>query len=224
MFREPEGMSIALLVEKSPRVEATKDTLLEAVERVHILFQDAAQIKLISAGESATVPADFGLSRLRLLEAAGTGDFSSSWRLDEGIRRAATELLPKRGKRVILFVSQGDVGKNPYENFSLMELTQYLQNNDIVFATVLLNRGTPHPDLEYLIAHTGGRVASRFSPQGIQGMKRFLFEHVTPTYVLRYLSPSYSEYGRLYIPLAVEVSLQFKNGYDESGYYAPLEF
>ncbi|HUV07142.1 MAG TPA: 6-bladed beta-propeller, partial [Spirochaetia bacterium] len=217
-------LSIVLLVEKSLQTRKALDSVVQAAERIFNLYQKRAQIKLISAGEAPTVGSEYGETRLRLLEAVRKADFSESWRFDQGLRMAAAELLPARGKKAIIFISGGSLGRDPYRTYSLMELTQFLKNNYITFNTVLMERRQADLDLNYICSNTGGQIAYFYNPEGIGDLARTIDRFISPVYILRYLSPSYSEFGRMYIPIEAEITLQAKNGYDESGYYAPLQF
>ena len=217
-------MSIAVLVEKSPTAKKQMRTLERAAESIHDVFSDRAQIKIVAAGRAPTVEADYGETRLRMIRAVKEGNYSADWTFDQSVRLAASELFAARGKKAVIFLSQGRLGANPYSNFSLMELAQFLKNNGITFNAVYLANTQPDPDIRYLCRSTGGQDLSFYNPRGIIGLKDEIMRHVAPVYVLKYISPSYSEFGKKYISIETEVTLKSKSGYDKSGFYAPLEF
>ena len=105
-----------------------------------------------------------------------------------------------------------------------MELAQFLKNNSVVFSAVYLSSGNWSADIQYLCETTGGRGIHLFSPKGARDLREALSKYRPATYVLRYRSRSDSEFGRRYIELQTEVNLQSKSGYDEGGYFAPLQY
>ncbi len=217
-------MSIAVLVEKSLAAKKQIQTLEEAAESIHDVFSDKAQIRIVAAGKAPTVVSDYGETRLRMVRAVKEGSYSADWSFDQSVRLAASGLFAARGKKAIVFLSQGRLGANPYSNYSLMELAQFLRNNGITFNAVYLANTQPDPDIRYLCRSTGGQDLSFYNPRGIMSLDDEFMKHVTPVYVLKYLSSSYSEFGRRFISLEAEVTLKSKSGYDKSGFYAPLEF
>ncbi len=220
----PSRMSVAVLVERSPAAKQQGQALEEAAESIHDVFSNKAQLKIVAASRTPTVESDFGDTRLRMVRAVKEGTYSADWVFDQSVRLAASELFPARGKKAIVFLSQGKLGYNPYGTYSLMELAQFLRNNGITFNAMYLSSVQPDPDIRYLCQLTGGQDLPFYNPRGISALEAGLASHVTPVYVLRYLSPSYADFGRRYISIEAEVSLKSKSGYDKSGFYAPLEF
>ena len=217
-------MSVAVLVERSPAAKEQGQALEEAAQSIHDVFSSKAQLKIVAASSTPTVESDFGDTRLRMVRAAKEGTYSADWVFDQSVRLAASELFATRGKKAIVFLSQGRLSDNPYGTYSIMELAQFLRNNGITFNAVYLSSAQPDPDIRYLCQLTGGQDLPFYNPQGITALEAGLAKHVTPVYVLRYLSPSYADFGRRYIGIEAEVSLKSKSGYDKSGFYAPLEF
>ncbi|MFP4363954.1 MAG: hypothetical protein ACLFR1_08790 [Spirochaetia bacterium] len=63
-----------------------------------------------------------------------------------------------------------------------------------------------------------------YQPAGIGSLPETIRSQDSGLYILRYNSPSFSNFGNEYIPLEVECRLIRKSGRDEAGYYGPLEF
>ena len=215
---------VILLIEKSQEAGQKRDDLVAAVDALRTLFQGDTRIKMVSAGRDATIEAPYGETRLKLLEAVRRPDFTEDWRLDRGVRFAASELIDTQSKRIIVFLTQGGIGRNPYGSYSAMELAQYMRNNGIRFLSINMGSDNIHPDIDYLCRSTGGRAIYYYAPEGVGGILRDIDEHVPPRYILSYKSSTDSDFGRRYIQLEVSTTLQTKSGYDESGYFAPITY
>ena len=69
-------LNIMLLVEKSLSAEKDNRAIEQAVNDIYNLFKDSARIKIVSAGEQATVETGADETRLVLLEAVSKGDYT----------------------------------------------------------------------------------------------------------------------------------------------------
>jgi DNA-binding beta-propeller fold protein YncE len=216
--------NIVLLLEKSLEMSERIDSVREAVGILYDTLGGQAKIKLVSAGRDPVLEAEDGASRLLLMDAAGREGFDASWRFDLGVRMAASQLNQEMGRKLIIYLSDGGLGATPYESYSLMELGQYLKNNGVAFYSVYLNQKRLHPDIDFLSTETGGESIYYYQPEGIGTLVRAIEALVSPHYILRFTSPSDSDFGRRFLQLAVEVTLRRLSGRDESGYYGPLEF
>jgi DNA-binding beta-propeller fold protein YncE len=221
---DPSKANIVILVEKSFEAGKQAQAFEEAAASIYELFNEKAQIKIVSACKEPTVETDYGETRLRMMQAVKKNNYSADWKFDQSVRVAASQLFPTRGKKAIVFLSQGGLGSDPYRDYSLMELAQFLRNNAIAFNSIYLSNTKPNPDIHYLCQNTDGQDIFFYNPLGVTPLEDRLTRRITPVYVLKYISPSYAEFGRRYISLEAEVTLKSKSGYDTSGFYAPLEF
>ncbi len=217
-------LTILILVEKSLSAMSNKAQIEEAVEDIFNIFNEDARIILVSAGETPAVELKENISRLRLVDAATDGNYSDNWRFDLGIRNSVSELVALRGRKSIIYISQGGIGSNPYKDYDLLEITQYLKNNSIDFNTIYFNQTNLHPDISYLSDTTGGNSTFYFQIEGLNNLRSELLSFIPSVYTFKYISPSYSDFGREYIPVEIEVNLMNRSGRDECGYFAPLEY
>jgi hypothetical protein len=170
------------------------------------------------------VEADAGVSAATAIAAAvDAGEYSGDWRFDLGLRLAASELLPFRGKRAILFVTQGRLHEQSFLQYDLVELKDYLTHNDLAFYPVYVG-GSSSEELEYLARETGGRSFPLLAPEGLGPVLDHVLRRRSGSYVFTYESTEETEFGRQYLPMEVEVFHISKSGRDESGYFAPLQF
>jgi DNA-binding beta-propeller fold protein YncE len=215
---------VMMLAEKSDAMRAHSAELADAVAELATRLEGSASLGLTSASREAAVLVPAGGRRLALGEAAATDDYSREWRLDQGVRLAASQLVSSRARGAIVYLSTGSLGSNPYGQFSLMELAQYLRNNAISFHVLRIGRDPIDPDLGYLARRTGGSTASFEGPRRAGPLAEAVKAWVPSLYTLRYSSSANADFGRAYIDLQVDVTQQRRTGRDESGYYGPREY
>ncbi|MDR1901088.1 MAG: 6-bladed beta-propeller [Treponema sp.] len=160
---------------------------------------------------------------LASLARGNAASYSPRWRLDLGLRLAATDLLAGGKKRGIIYVGSGKPGQLAFEQYSLSELAAYLANNSIVFHAVVLGNAQIAPEIRYLCEQTGGRALPLYQNEGIGKAISKLAEQPSGSYTLSYQSMLPTDFGRAYLPLEAEVYLMERSGRDMIGYYPPLE-
>ncbi len=144
-------------------------------------------------------------------------------RLDAGIRLAASKLLATSSRKAIFFLTDGDIKDQSFQGYSIAELAAYLANNGIVFYTILMGNQAAHQALEYFCSETGGEVIYLHRPQGMKERLDRIARGPLGRYTLRFSSKNDSDFGRTYLPIAVEAYLMKRSGRDEFGCFAPLK-
>ena len=211
---------VSILIERSDFTSGMRDDLAVAARDISsALGADGKIISVISAGEQPQ------RERIENLQnaARGTAAYSGRWRFDQGLRLAATDLLPNEKKRSVVYVGSGRTGAFAFEQYSLSELAAYLANNAIVFNAVLVGGGVPSDEIRYLCRETGGTVQPLYRPEGIKEMIKNIAVTPTGLYILSYKSLLPTDFGRAWLPLEAEVYLMERSGRDSSGYFPPLE-
>jgi len=99
-----------------------------------------------------------------------------------------------------------------------------MKNNGIHFYPVYLDGDSRNEELDYIARETGGSSEYLFQPRGILPMLEQVRGDVNGFYTLTYSSLAYTDFGRAYIPLSLEVNFVKKSGRDEMGFFAPLEY
>jgi DNA-binding beta-propeller fold protein YncE len=219
---DPAPLEVALVVEKSPAMTDHAAELGEAVQMIHQgLSASGGKLTVISAGEQAAVEAELGTTRLASKEAALKPPWTPLWRLDRGMRLAVSLLQPDLARKAVVLLTTGSVGAQAFGQYSLAEVTDYLQNNAIPLYVVHFG-GQPDRELPYMASETRGGVYDYLSPQSIAPLIPGLLQRLGSQYLLRYTSRSSSAFGKTFIELQVEAVLHRKSGRTESGYFAPL--
>ncbi|MDR2068338.1 MAG: NHL repeat-containing protein [Spirochaetaceae bacterium] len=219
-----ESSDVAILMERSPETLPRGEDLAAAVRDIRA--GGSRVVSLVSAGEQALrerLPGDAGAAGFAAAARGNPASYSPRWRFDQGLRLAATDLLPGSKKRAVVFVGHGSLGELAFEQYSLSELAAYLTNNGIRFYAVIAGDDPPAEELRYLSEQTGGQALPLYRPQGIRPVLESLGSAPSGSYTLRYRSQLPTDFGRAYLSVEAEVYLLERSGRDKIGYFAPLE-
>jgi DNA-binding beta-propeller fold protein YncE len=219
---------VSVLFERSPQTAGLRDDFIAAIRDINSAMGPQGQIiSVVSAGEQPQRELGVGASMHgNALETAARGNsarYSARWRFDQGLRLAATDLLPGEKKRSVVYVGSGSLGVLSFEQYSLSEMAAYLANNGIVFNAVLVGNAPPSEEIRYLCRETGGKALPLYRPQGIKEMIETLAYAPTGLYFMRYRSALPTDFGRAWLPIEAEAYLMERSGRDSSGYFPPLE-
>jgi hypothetical protein len=217
---------ISVLFERSALTTGLRDDFAAALRDISSALGTQGQIvSVVSAGEQPQRE-----RHQNALEAAARGNsirYSSRWRFDQGLRLAATDLLPGEKRRSVVYVGSGNPGALAFEQYSLSEMAAYLANNGIVFNAVLVGGMSlgeqPSEEIRYLCRETGGAALPLYRPEGIKEMIEGIAFVPNGLYFLSYKSALPTDFGRAWLPVETEVYLMERSGRDTSGYFPPLE-
>ncbi|MCX7040204.1 MAG: hypothetical protein NT005_13855 [Spirochaetes bacterium] len=217
------GLDAAIVVERSPDFESFRSEAGALIGELRDLVAKNGRAMAVSAGERAAKEADFGEARLRMTARVLQAEPSARWRFDIAARMAADALIQtvSGAKRAVVFLTTGSLGANPFRTYSVSEIAALLRNNAIAFYPVQLGSKPIDEELAYLAKETGGKAFNASLPGGMAAVAREVRARITPTYTIRYLSPSPANFGQSYIPIEIEATLQKVSGRDEAGYFAP---
>ena len=164
---------------------------------------------------------ELGASRRESVQAAQNGPWSPRWRLDRGLRLATSRLIPGSARKAVILLSSGTLNRESFSDYTLAEVTDYLQNNSIPLYVVCFAEQVAR-ELEFICSQTGGAVIPYFSAQGVTSLLADIRRRSGSRYLLELRSPSESGFGKNYIELQTEVVFHRKSGRARSGYFAPL--
>lgn len=216
-------LDVAFVVERSPTTN--RGLLREAIDDALAVLEQGDRRWLVTAGAQPVIDGEPATGNLELAELAVTaGEYTDEWAFDLGIRLAASQVIRGRGRRAVIYFADAPLTAESFSRYGLVELMQYLRNNDVPFCPVYLDGNRRIPELEYLAKETGGVTSTLRQPEGLAPLGKHLRERKTGRYTFTYTSRSNSDFGRAYIPMEIEAFLLTRSGRDEIGYYAPLEF
>jgi DNA-binding beta-propeller fold protein YncE len=215
---------ITLLIDRSPESAGYPEALETAVREIAASMKGKGTLRVVCAG---SVP---------VTEYTGTPDgvrnftigalktpVSSDCALDLGIRLAANTLINAEKKRAVIFITAGTVAQNAFTKYGLSDLTAYLNNNAIAFATVQLQQGSFGKEISYICDNTNGDEYYVYRSEGLSGVVTDLIALPAGMYRISYTSSLPTDFGRAYLPVEVEAYLMNRSGRDETGYFAPLQ-
>jgi DNA-binding beta-propeller fold protein YncE len=214
---------VSVLFERSALTTGLRDDFAAALRDISgALGTQGKIVSVISAGEQPQRE-----RHENAMESAARGNsvrYSSRWRFDQGLRLAATDLLPGEKRRSVVYVGSGNPWALAFEQYSLSEMAAYLANNGIVFNAVLVGGIVqPSEEIRYLCRETGGKVLPLYRPEGIKEVIENIAFVPNGLYFLSYKSVLPTDFGRAWLPVETEVYLMERSGRDTSGYFPPLE-
>lgn len=215
---------ITIVIDRSPETTALKEAVETAVRDISTSMNGNGTLRIVSAGaiptleyEGPPVQADnFDLSRLK-------NPVSDACRIDLGVRFAANDLINAEKKRAIIYITSGVVSENAFTDYSLSDLTAYMNNNGIPFSTINIKQQALPEELDYLTRRTSGEEYYVYRPQGLGMIVNDLLELPNGLYQLSYTSRLSTNFGTVYLPVEIETYLLNRSGRDETGYFAPLQ-
>lgn len=214
---------VTVLVDGSEKMSYYADALTETLKSILGGNRINTEYALMSIGEMPYVIKPFGSQDLSDAIEEATGQWSSSWNPDRGIRLAASQMIPGRDRRSVVFITQGELPEDSFSQYDIIDLAAYYINNNISFNTVYTAASFRNPELEYLTQTTGGQSFYMFQPAGINALLDDIDSDKSSVYTISYTSGSSSDFGRAYIPVELEALYINKSGRDELGYYPPVE-
>ncbi|TVQ39331.1 MAG: 6-bladed beta-propeller [Spirochaetaceae bacterium] len=217
-------VTLSLLIDHSLEMDAYRDAIEDATVEIFDATTGDGVLRVVSAGADPSVVAPTGSGRLTAVQAARRGPYSPVPRFDSALRLAAAELVPHQDRRAVVFVTDGRFDVEAFAEYGLGELAAYLRNNHIMFSVVSVRQGAVDPELEFLVAETGGEMRYVYAAEGVAGVVARARTVANGRYILRYTSGADTDFGRAYLPLTVEAYLVQRSGRGESGYFGPLEF
>lgn len=219
-----ENADITILIDRSHSSAKNEESLENAVKEIAASMNGRGTLRIVSAG---TVPlieyegepqgvSNFKASKLK-------NPASSQVSLDLAIRMCSNALINAERKSCILYIGDGRVTQNAFSKYGLSDLSAYLNNNSIAFASLLLTQGASDSEIDYLTSHTEGGAYYVYRDAGLAGIVDDIINIPSGIYVLSYDSALTTDFGQRYLPVELEAFIMNRSGRDETGYFAPLQ-
>ncbi|MGP1438738.1 MAG: hypothetical protein ACTTKH_06675 [Treponema sp.] len=218
-----EGCDVAILLERSPRMEEEKIVLEKTLKEIALAMIGKGKISIFSAARYPNKEGDFFPEDLIDYIPRFKAEISDNWKFDLGLRLASSSLLNAQARRAVIFLSFNELKEENFGTYGLNELSSYMANNNIRFYSISLKEGSPCDELGYLIKKTQGDSYYVYANEGLKPLINKIATSQTGLYKLSYTSSMDSDFGRRFLPVEVEVHLLNRSGRDETSYYAPAE-
>ena len=148
-------------------------------------------------------------------------NYSDKNSTDLAIRLACNELVNGELKRGIIYLSNGK-SNSSLKNYSLTELSNYMNNNEISFSTINLENTSASSEINFLVENSKGFSYYIYHPEGITSIISDILDISSGLYTFTYTSSLPTNFGRDFLSVEVEAYLLNRSGRAETGYYAPL--
>jgi len=216
-------LSLSVVVDKNMRLKSQDTVLRDGVRDLFRALNPGDEGYLIGAMDSPQLLAEPGDNTVDALVRMMDG-WSRKSDIASSLRLGASQLIPGRKRKALVFLTDGKIDSDTFVNYGLQDMAQYMKNNGIHFYPVYLDGDVRNKELDYIARETGGSSQYLFQPRGILPMLEQVRGDVNGFYTLTYNSLAYTDFGRAYIPLSLEVNFVKKSGRDEMGFFAPLEY
>ncbi|MDC7225281.1 MAG: hypothetical protein PQJ61_00795 [Spirochaetales bacterium] len=221
-----EHIEAAVLLDCRAEMEGYHPDIIKAVNSLMNSAAGLAGLRLTTAGVNPVTDALLAEgSRQFIAAASNPAIFSEDSRFDLGLRHAASELMNWRGRRSIIYITNGQNGDLAFEQYHPVELAAYLKNNGISFYCVNVSNDNPvSEELNYICEETGGGELYLYQPEGLSMLYRNIIEKPDGTYTLTFNSINTQLTADDFISLEVEAFLYNRSGRESTGYFQPGKF
>ena len=217
-------VEISYLVEGSEYIMESLDAKVDGLKDLLGSVEGRGSFSIVTAEKLPVLEVKRGSDFDVIAESlSAEGDYSKNWSFDLGLRLSASQLMGGGTRKAIVFLSSGELNSAAFSHYSLTESLDYLNNNNIVFYTVYINKDDVSPELDFLSRQTGGLTLPLYGPSGIKEIVNHLRSKPSGTYTLKFRTNRDSDFGRRSLPVEVQVSIFDRSGKDSSIYYGPAE-
>ncbi|PIE98203.1 MAG: hypothetical protein CR988_04570 [Treponema sp.] len=215
-----EECDITILIERSPESVADTELIDTACNEIISALKGKGKIKIVTASDNPVLEGVYtSLTKTTALK----NPISYDWNFDLAARLSAAELLSAKPKRAVIFLNSGGDLSNGFNTYSLNDLTAFMNNNGIKFYTINLHKNQISPEIRYITKNTGGKMSYVYAEKGLTPIVEDIIETASGLYRMTYRSTMFTNFGRDFLPVEVEVRFLTRSGRDEIGYFAPLE-
>ncbi|MEL3909138.1 MAG: hypothetical protein P1P64_09075 [Treponemataceae bacterium] len=208
---------ITIIVERSMEGAEDTETIQQAVAEIVKAVGTEGRVKVVSASENPS----FEQITKDGLDFKST--VSPAWKLDKAIRLATNDLVDASPKRAVIYLSSGGDLMSSFLSYSLNDLAAFMSNNGVRFYAINLHRNAIPAEVQYLTYKTGGSLSYVYESTGLAPIIKGIALSPSGLYRMSFNSKLFSNFGRDFIPVEVEVRLMTRSGRDEIQYFAPLE-
>ena len=219
-----DNCDITVVIDRSTRMKTHEADVQYAVREIAAAMNGKGTMRIVSSGSIPTSEIiakptellNFSMKQIKT-------EYSDVCSTDLAVRLAANDLVNGEHKRAIVLITDGNVTNGAFSNYTLADLSAYLNNNSISFALVSTIQQASSAEICYLTENTGGDSYYLYRSEGISSIVGDLLAIPTGIYTLSYTSGLATDFGRSYLPVELEVYLLNRSGRAETGYFAPLE-
>ena len=219
-----DNCDITVIIDRSSRMKPYETDVQYAIREIAASMKGKGTMRIVSSGyiptsEITGTPAEmlnFSMKQIKT-------EYSDVCSTDLAIRLAANDLVNGEHKRAVVLITDGGITNSAFSNYTLTDLSSYLNNNGISFALVSTVQQAAAEELSFITENTSGDNYYLYRSEGISSIVSDLVSIPSGIYTLSYTSGMATDFGRSYLPVELEVYLLNRSGRAETGYFAPLE-
>lgn len=224
-----EQTSWVVVNSKSRTMEKYADSLPWAGDFFLKNLREKDEVEVMSYANVFRREGDWSNSRLRirqLLMTRSDKDYASENidGLGKSLYAAVTELLPRKGKRAVIWITDGNVETENMADLTLSRIENYAKVNHIPVFIIsfenpdILKMKSKKIQLREFAEKTGGKYFGAFD-NSLVGLEKSLRSVVEERYALTYQSQGKKSWKGQYMEIKVNVKFQGRNGMESSGYF-----
>ena len=229
-------MSVSILISRSSKMKPYyPDSSLWALEFVVNDLREKDQVKLVSYDQKYRDETPWTNSRLRLRQGvrvsqpsqpAAANIENSMSAVGKALYYSASELLPKRGKKALIWLTEGELGDDEFGFIGFQRISHYLRLNHIRLYIISFENPevtdvkNKKEILKELAENTGGKYYHAYSSE-LQGMLPVIRNQEEGNLVVYYNSEASKSWKDQYMDIRMSVHFQGRIGAETSGYFIP---
>ena len=229
-------MSVSILISRGKKMKPYfPDSSLWALEFVVNDLREKDQVKLVSYDQKYRDETPWTNSRLRLRQGVRASQPSqpavpntenSISAVGKALYYSASELLPKRGKKALIWLHEGELGNSEFGFIGFQRISHYLKLNHIRLYVIsfenpeVFDVKNKKEILKELAENTGGKYYHAYSSE-LQGMLPVIRNQEEENLVVYYNSEASKSWKGQYMDIKMSVHFQGRIGTETSGYFIP---
>lgn len=195
-------------------------------DRFYLIAAEGKPVRLDEIDSPATAPLDE--IKAFVSKMAGENQPAPTPRkLDVCLRDAMARLETAPTRKAVIYITNNRHSETQdFELYDTQRLVEYAAANHIGLYVVSIDEdgAEPSEEMKELADGSDGLALPYDDPAGIKKIVEHIKQKKTGFYLLKYTSASDGDYGRRYIPCAVEINHLSRTGWAESGYFIPRDF
>lgn len=214
---------------KSLTMEKYADSLPWVADFFLNKLREKDQVEVMSYTNASRNDGNWTNSRLKiqqLLKAKSNNDYKSENidGLGKTLYGAITELLPRKGKRAVVWITDGNIEIENMSDFTLTRIENYAKINHVPVFIIsfenpdISNMKRKKVQLKEFAEKTGGKYFGSFD-NNLVSLENLLRNIVEERYTLTYQSHGKKSWKGQYMEIKVNVKFQGRNGMETSGYF-----
>ncbi len=219
-----ENCDITIIIDRNLSMKNYENEVVTAIKEIAAAMNGRGTLRILCDGAIPSTELEANPSNVTNFQISKLQTkYANKTSTDLAIRLASNELINGELKRGIIYITNDANKDSNFNNYSLTDLCNYMNNNEISFSAISVTEGGFSPEVDFLVKNTNGFGYYVFRPEGLAQIVNDIYDVDSGIYTFTYTSSLPTNFGRDYLPVEVEAYLLNRSGRAETGYYAPLQ-